>query len=194
MKKSIKEAIITIITIMFTGIAFTGIAAESVQAVTLNNSPAAGSATGSATGSAAAGSAAPLKISRKEFVISMTYKAERLKELRSELKERLVYAAVDFESMEATAKWLFEKYSEVSDLICNTSEYKYGKQQIKVVNAWNKGIEQELLGWNSLYMYFACSCSYNSDLEYAQEYLSLSNDLFHTYQNKLDKYCVKYKL
>ena len=85
-------------------------------------------------------------------------------------------------------------YSEVSDLICNTSEYKYGKQQIKVVNAWNNGIEQELLAWNSLYMYFACSCSYNSDLEYAQEYLSLSNDLFHTYQNKLDKYCVKYKL
>lgn len=185
MKKSIKEAIITIITIMFTGIAFTGIAAESVQAVTVNNSPAAGSATGSV---------APLKISRKEFVISMTYKAERLKELRAELKERLVYAAVDFESMEATAKWLFEKYSEVSDLVCNTSEYKYGKQQIKVVNAWNNGIEQELLAWNSLYMYFACSCSYNSDLEYAQEYLSLSNDLFHTYQNKLDKYCVKYKL
>ena len=189
MKKSIKKAIITIITIMFTGIAFTGIAAESVQAVTVNNSPAAGSATGSATGSAA-----PLKISRKEFVISMTYKAERLKELRTELKERLAYAAVDFESMEATAKWLFEKYSEVSDLICNTSEYKYGKQQIKVVNARNNGMEQELLAWNSLYMYFACSCSYNSDLEYAQEYLSLSNDLFHTYQNKLDKYCVKYKL
>ena len=186
MKKSIKKAIITIITIitiMFTGVAFTGIAAE---AVTVNNSPA-------ATGSAA-GSAAPLKISRKEFVISMTYKAERLKELRAELKERLVYAAVDLESMEATAKWLFEKYSEVNDLICNTSEYKYGKQQIKVVNAWNNGMEQELLAWNSLYMYFACSCTYNSDLEYAQEYLSLSNDLFHTYQNKLDKYCVKYKL
>ena len=187
MKKSIKKAIITIITIMFTGIAFTGIAAESVQAVTVNNSTVAGSAAGG-------GSAAPVKISRKEFVISMTYKAERLKELRAELKERLVYAAVDFESMEATAKWLFEKYSEVSDLICNTSEYKYGKQQIKVVNAWNNGIEQELLAWNSLYMYFVCSCSYNSDLEYAQEYLSLSNDLFHTYQNKLDKYCVKYKL
>ena len=185
MKKSIKEAIITIITIMFTGIAFTGIAAESVQAVTVNNSPAAGSATGSA---------APLKISRKEFVISMTYKAERLKELRAELKERLVYAAVDLESMEATAKWLFEKYSEVNDLICNTSEYKYGKQQIKVVNAWNNGMEQELLAWNSLYMYFVSSCSYNSDLEYAQEYLRLSNDLFHTYQNKLDKYCVKYRL
>ena len=182
MRKRLFITIITIITIMFTGIAFTGIAAESVQAVTVNNS------------TAAAGSAAPLKISRKEFVISMTYKAERLKELRAELKERLVYAAVDFESMEATAKWLFEKYSELSDLICNTSEYKYGKQQIKVVNAWNDGIEQELLAWNSLYMYFACSCSYNSDLEYAQEYLSLSNDLFHTYQNKLDKYCVKYKL
>ena len=178
MRKRLFITIITIITIMFTGIA-----AESVQAVTVNNSPA-----------AAAGSAAPLRISRKEFVVSMTYKAERLKELRAELKERLVYAAVDFESMEATAKWLFEKYSELSDLICNTSEYKYGKQQIKVVNAWNDGIEQELLAWNSLYMYFACSCSYNSDLEYAQEYLSLSNDLFHTYQNKLDKYCIKYKL
>ena len=185
MRKRLFITIITIITIMFTGIA-----AESVQAVTVNNSPA---AAGSTAGSAA-GSAAPLRISRKEFVVSMTYKAERLKELRAELKERLVYAAVDFESMEATAKWLFEKYSELSDLICNTSEYKYGKQQIKVVNAWNDGIEQELLAWNSLYMYFACSCSYNSDLEYAQEYLSLSNDLFHTYQNKLDKYCIKYKL
>lgn len=180
MKKSIKKVIITIITII---IMLTGIASERVQA-TVKSSPAA----------AAAGSAAPLKISRKEFVISMTYKAERLKELRAELKERLVYAAVDFESMEATAKWLFEKYSEVSDLVCNTSEYKYGKQQIKIVNAWNAGIEQELLAWNSLYMYFACSCSYNSDLEYAQGYLSLSNDLFHTYQDKINGYCKKYKL